>query len=87
MANFPPGPEELYSPSELDHYFLDPDGLNLVDPDLFLFTAAKKYGHKLYITKENKERLGKLLNHFLSTNQVLFGNKPSEKSGLLLIRT
>ena len=32
MANFPPGPEELYSPSELDHYFLDPDGLNLVDP-------------------------------------------------------
>ena len=27
-----PGPEELYSPSELDHYFLDPDGLNLVDP-------------------------------------------------------
>ena len=27
-------------------------------PDLFLFTAAKNYGHKLYITKENKERLG-----------------------------
>ena len=23
-------------------------------PDLFLFTAAKDYGHKLYITKENK---------------------------------
>ena len=51
--------------------------------DLFLFTAAKKYGHKLYITKENKERLGKLLNHFLSTNQVLFYNKPSEKTGLV----
>ena len=32
MANFPPGPVELYSPSELDHYLLDPDGLNLVDP-------------------------------------------------------
>ena len=27
-----PGPEVLYSPSELDHYFLDPDGLNLIDP-------------------------------------------------------
>ena len=22
----------MYSPSELDHYFLDPEGLNLVDP-------------------------------------------------------
>merc|ERR1712115_335981 len=27
-----PGPVELYSPNELDHYFLDPEGLNLVDP-------------------------------------------------------
>ena len=27
-----PGPEELYSPSDLDHYFLDPEGLNLIDP-------------------------------------------------------
>ena len=27
-----PGPVELYSPDELDHYFLDPEGLNLVDP-------------------------------------------------------
>ena len=27
-----PGPEELYSPSELDHYFLEPEGLNLIDP-------------------------------------------------------
>ena len=27
-----PSTEEQYSPSELDHYFLDPDGLNLIDP-------------------------------------------------------
>ena len=27
-----PGPEEQYSPSELEHYFLNPDGLNLIDP-------------------------------------------------------
>ena len=27
-----PGTEEQYSPSELDHYFLDPVGLNLIDP-------------------------------------------------------
>ena len=27
-----PGSVELYSPDELDHYFLDPEGLNLVDP-------------------------------------------------------
>ena len=33
-------------------------------PDLFLFTAAKNYGHKLYITKENKERLGLIVDHF-----------------------
>ena len=26
------GPEEVYSPSELDNYFLDPEGLNLADP-------------------------------------------------------
>ena len=33
-------------------------------PDLFLFTAAKNYGHKLYITKENKVRLGLIVDHF-----------------------
>ena len=33
-------------------------------PDLFLFTAAKNYGHKLYITNENKERLGLIVDHF-----------------------
>ena len=27
-----PGPEGVYSPSELNNYFLDPEGLNLVDP-------------------------------------------------------
>ena len=27
-----PGLEEAYSPSDLDHYFLDPEGLNLIDP-------------------------------------------------------
>ena len=32
--------------------------------DLFLFTAAKNYGHKLYITNENKEWLGLIVDHF-----------------------
>ena len=27
-----PGPVELYDTTELDHYFLDPEGLNLIDP-------------------------------------------------------
>ena len=26
------GPEEIYTPVELDQYFLDPEGLNLVNP-------------------------------------------------------
>ena len=32
LPELPPGPFELYSPNELDNYFLDPEGLNLVDP-------------------------------------------------------
>ena len=32
LPELSPGPVEPYSPNELDHYFLDPEGLNLVDP-------------------------------------------------------
>ena len=43
------------------------------EADLDLFKAAKNYGHKL---------LGLIVDHFLSTNLVLFSNKPSENTDL-----
>ena len=45
-------------------------------------SAAKNYEHKLCITKDNKWRLGLIVDHFLSTNLVLFSNKPSKNTDL-----
>ena len=40
------GPEEQYSPSELDNYFLDPNGLNLIDPFAISQTLANNDAHE-----------------------------------------
>ena len=39
-------PEELYSPSELANYFVDPDGLNLIDPFTIPQTLANSNAHE-----------------------------------------
>jgi len=51
----------------------------IVCADLFLFMATKNCGHKLYITTAKKERLGLIVNHFLSTNHPPITTNQREK--------
>ena len=52
------------------------------EPELFLFTAAKNYGHKCFITERKQREMGHNTEPLFVNKPPDVSSKPTEKRGL-----
>ena len=65
------------------YYYSSPTKVSVIlEPELFLFTAAKNYGHKCFITERKQREMGHNTEPLFVNKPPDVSSKPTEKRGL-----